>query len=106
MGAGSRRNLLQEKSAIKELSYLKRLSFIDQNNGMYGSNDSGSGNVNTDNSSNEGGHEKKKKSSNFENEHQIRIGGKLYHMQNEMGLIARQILNKCKFYNNKVYNKK
>ena len=76
------------------MNYLKRLAFIDQNNGMYGNNDSGSGNVNTENSSNEGGHEKKKKSSNFENEHQIRIGGRLYHMQNQMDKIAKEILNK------------
>ena len=85
---------------IKDMNYLKRLAFIDQNNGMYGNNDSGSGNVNTDNSSNEG-HEKKKKSSNFENEHQIRIGGRLYHMQNQMDKIAKEILNKCKFYSTK-----
>ena len=86
---------------IKDMNYLKRLAFIDQNNGMYGNNDSGSGNVNTENSSNEGGHEKKKKSSNFENEHQIRIGGRLYHMQNQMDKIAKEILNKCKFYSTK-----
>ena len=35
---------------------------------------------------------------NFENEHQLRIGGKVYHMQNQMDQIAREILNKCKFY--------
>ena len=84
---------------IQNLNYLKKLAFIDQNNIMNGSNDSGNGNVNTD-SSNEG-HEKKKKNSNYENEHQIRIGGKLYHMQNQMDKIAKEILNKCKFYSKK-----
>ena len=91
----------QEKmQKIKNMNYLKRLAFREQNNMINGSNDSGSGNVNTDNSSNEG-HEKKKKNGNYENEHQIRIGGKLYHMQNQMDQIAKEILNKCKFYSNK-----
>ena len=91
----------QEKmKKIKDMNYLKKLAFREQNNMINGSNDSGSGNVNTDNSSNEG-HEKKKKNGNYENEHQIRIGGKLYHMQNQMDQIAKQILNKCKFYSNK-----
>ena len=85
---------------IKNMNYLKKLAFREQNNMINGSNDSGSGNVNTDNSSNEG-HEKKKKNGNYENEHQIRIGGKLYHMQNQMDQIAKGILNKCKFYSNK-----
>ena len=91
----------QEKmQKIKNMNYLKKLAFKDQSNNMNGNNDSGSGNVNTDNSSNEG-HEKKKKNGNYENEHQIRIGGKLYHMQNQMDKIAKEILNKCKFYSNK-----
>ena len=91
----------QEKmKKIKDMNYLKKLAFREQNNMINGSNDSGSGNVNTDNSSNEG-HEKKKKNGNYENEHQIRIGGKLYHMQNQMDQIAKEILNKCKFYSNK-----
>ena len=91
----------QEKmQKIKNMNYLKRLAFREQNNMINGSNDSGSGNVNTDNSSNEG-HEKKKKNGNYESEHQIRIRGKLYHMQNQMDLIAKEILNKCKFYSNK-----
>ena len=91
----------QEKmQKIKNMNYLKKLAFREQNNMINGSNDSGSGNVNTDNSSNEG-HEKKKKNGNYESEHQIRIRGKLYHMQNQMDLIAKEILNKCKFYSNK-----
>ena len=47
-----------------------------------------------------------KRKVNYENEHQIRIGGKLYHLQNEMGLIAKQILSKCKFYSTKTPDKK
>ena len=84
----------------KKMNYLKKLAFIEQNNSMNDMNDSKNGYVNTDNSSNEG-HGKNKKSSNYENEHQIRIGGKLYHMQNQMDKIAKEILNKCKFYSKK-----
>ena len=84
----------------KKMNYLKKLAFIEQNNSMNATNDSKNGNVNTDNSSNDG-HGKNKKSSNYENEHQIRIGGKLYHMQNQMDQIAKEILNKCKFYSKK-----
>ena len=57
-----------------------------------------SGEVNTDNSTNEGPRKNIKNNFNFENEHQLRIGGKVYHMQNQMDQIAREILNKCKFY--------
>ena len=84
----------------KKMRYLKKLAFIEQNNSMNAMNDSKNGNVNTDNSSNEG-HGKNKKNSNYENEHQLRIGGKLYHMQNQMDQIAKEILNKCKFYSKK-----
>lgn len=87
---------------INNMNYLKKLAFVEQNNQMNGSNDSGNGNgnVNTDNSSNEG-NEKKKKKLNYENEHQIRIGGKIYHMQNQMDLIAKEVLNRSKFYSTK-----
>ena len=42
-----------------------------------------------------------KKNINFENENQLRIRGKVYRMQNQMGEIAREILNKCHFYSQK-----
>jgi hypothetical protein len=80
---------------INNMNYLKKLAFED--NGMKTSNGSQeSGNNNTD-SSNEG-NIKNKKNVNMENEHELRIGGKLFHMKNEMGKIAREILNKCKYY--------
>ena len=88
---------------IKNMNYLKKIAFEDDNlKSANRSNDSG--NINTD-SSNEG-NSKNKKNANFENEHQLRIGGKIFHMQNEMGLIAKEILNKCKFYTPKCVNKK
>ncbi len=81
---------------INNMNYLKKLAFED--NAMKTSNGSQeSGNNNTD-SSNEGNDKKNKKNLNIENEHELRIGGKLYHMKNEMGKIAREILNKCKYY--------
>ena len=84
----------------RKMNYLKRLAFLEQNSSINANNDSKNGNINTDNSSNEG-HGKSKKNANYENEHQIRIGGKLYHMQNQMDKIAKEILNKCKFYSSK-----
>ena len=42
-----------------------------------------------------------KKNINFENENQLRIRGKVYRMQNQMGEIAREILNKSHFYSQK-----
>ena len=38
---------------------------------------------------------------NFENDNQLRIRGKVFRMQNQMGEIAREILNKCNFYSHK-----
>ena len=85
----------------KNMNYLKRLAFVDnQNNSLNGSNESGNGNVNTDNTSNDG-QKKIKKNAMFENENQITIGGKIYHMENQMDKIAKEILNKCKFYSTK-----
>ena len=89
-----------KKQNINNMKYLKKLAFVEQNNAMNGNNESGNGNINTDNSSNEG-NEIKKKKVNYENEHQIRIGGKIYHMQNQMDQIAKEVLNRCKFYTTK-----
>ena len=81
--------------------YLRQLAFkqikekTEKNNNFIGD----TGNLITD-SDNEG-KSKLKKNVNFENENQLRIGGKVYRMQNQMGEIAREILNKCKFYSEK-----
>ena len=80
---------------IKKMNYLKKIAFEDDN--IKSSNRSNeSGNINTDSSND--GNSKNKKNENYENEHQLRIGGKIFNMQNEMGLIAKEILNRCKFY--------
>ena len=84
-----------------DMFYLRQLAFkqikekTEKNNNLIGD----TGNLLTD-SDNEG-KSKLKKNVNFENENQLRIGGKVYRMQNQMGEIARQILNKCKFYSEK-----
>ena len=41
------------------------------------------------------------KDMNFENDNQLRISGKVFRMNNQMGEIAREVLNKCKFYSHK-----
>ena len=104
-----KRNIDKKKSEedkinqIKNMNYLKKIAFEDDNLKSSNRSNDSNGNVNTD-SSNEGN--KNKKNVNYENEHQLRIGGKLFHMQNEMNLIAKEILNKCKFYSPKIQDKK
>ena len=84
---------------MQDMNYLKNLAFKDSQNqrksGKSSFNESGEANSDT---SNDDKNKIIKKNINFENEHQLRIGGKVYHMQNEMDQIAREILNKCHFY--------
>ena len=82
---------------IYDMNYLKNLAFKDSQRKSGKNSYNESGDAYTDNSSNEV-RKSTKKNINFENEHQLRIGGKIYHMQNQMDKIAREILNKCKFY--------
>ena len=79
---------------INDMNYLKNLAFNDRRKSEKNSSNNESGNDNTD-ASVDG---QKKKKLNFENENQLRIKGKLFHMQNQMDQIAREILNKCNFY--------
>ena len=80
---------------IKDMNYLKNLAFETHNEHQkYGNGDR----LNTDSSEDRNRNRKK---ATFDNENQLRIGGKLYHMQNQMEQIAKQILNKCKFYSTK-----
>ena len=80
---------------IKDMNYLKNLAFETHNEHQkYGNGDR----LNTDSSEDRNRNRKK---ANFDNENQLRIGGKIYHMQNQMEQIAREILNKCKFYSTK-----
>ena len=87
---------------IKDMNYLRNLAFKDTlRKSLKAVQYNESGNINTENSSNDNQGKNYKKNINFENEHQLRIGGKIYHMQNQMDQIAKEILNKCKFYSTK-----
>ena len=87
---------------IKNMNYLRKLAFNDSlRKSLKAVQYNESGNINTENSSNDNQGKNYKKNINFENEHQLRIGGKIYHMQNQMDQIAKEILNKCKFYSTK-----
>jgi hypothetical protein len=87
---------------IKDMNYLRQLAFKDSlRKSLKAVQYNESGNINTENSSNDNQGKNYKKNINFENEHQLRIGGKIYHMQNQMDQIAKEILNKCKFYTTK-----
>ena len=81
---------------IKNMNYLKKLAFEDNAIKTSNASQESNGNVNTE-SSNEVNN-KNKQTLNLENEDELRIGGKIFHMQNEMGEIAKEILNKCKYY--------
>ena len=82
------------------MNYLKKIAFEDDNIKSSNRSNDSNGNVNTD-SSNEGNN-KKKKNVNFEKEHQLRIGGKVFHMQNEIGLIESIIISLyCIYYMSK-----
>ena len=83
---------------IRDMNYLKNLAFSDMQIKSDKNAYNESGDANSDNSNNDGPRKSLKKNINSENEHQLRIGGKIYHMQNQMDQIAREILNKCKFY--------
>ena len=92
----NKENEENKNNLIKDMNYLKKIAFEDNNIQSSARSNDSNGNVNTD-SSNEG-NSKTKKNVNYENEHQLRIGGKVFHMQNEMGQIVKEILNKCKYY--------
>ena len=83
----------------KDLFYLKQLAFKDfkDKKDKHTSHDNESEMTESDYD----GRNSSKKNLNYENENQLRIGGKVYLMQNQMGEIAREILNKCKFYSQK-----
>ena len=82
---------------IKKMNYLKKLAFKDNFKSSNLIHENMNGNNNTENSSNED-NGKNKKNQQFENDHTLRIGGKIYNIESQIGQIAKAILNKCKFY--------
>ena len=78
---------------INDMNYLKKLAF-EQNSDKYGIGE-GTGTESSEERS------RNRKKANFDNESQLRIGGKVFQMQNQMEQIAKEILSKCKFYSTK-----
>ena len=93
-------NKEEEKKKLDKIIYLKKLAFKDIKEKSQKNFFSEGANLNTE-SDEEQKNKNFKKNVNFETENQLKIGGKVYRMQNQMGEIARQILNKCKFYSQK-----
>ena len=85
-----------KKEKINKLNYIKNLAFEGLNNNSQRIKENGQ--INTESSDERNRNEKK---AALDNEQQLRIGGKVYHMQNQMDKIAKEILNKCKFYSTK-----
>ena len=85
----------EKRKKMNDMNYLKNLAFEGQNSSQKLGNDDRLGTE----SSEERNINRKK--ATFDNENQLRIGGKLFHMQNQMEQIAKEILNKCKFYSTK-----
>ena len=83
-----------------DLFYLRQLAFKENKEKPEKNFISDNGNLITE-SDDENRTGNVKKNINFENENQLRIRGKVYRMQNQMGEIAREILNKCHFYSQK-----
>ena len=81
---------------IKDMNYLKNLAF----EGINSNQKNGGDRLGTDSSEDKTRNRKRV----YDNESQLRIGGKIFHMDNQMEQIAKEILNKCKFYSIKKYN--
>ena len=82
------------------MSYLKQIAFKEKEEKTEQNNFISDRDILLTDSDNEG---KRilKNNVDFVYENQIRIGGKVYKMKNQMDEIAREILNKCKFYSQK-----
>ena len=91
----------EEKTKKKnDMFYLKQLAFKEKEEKTEQNNFISDRDILLTDSDNEG---KRilKNNVDFVYENQIRIGGKVYKMKNQMDEIAREILNKCKFYSQK-----
>ena len=88
----------EKNKKIRDIDYLRNLAFKDsfKNSGINTFNEIIE--ENTENSLNDLPRKNNEKEAFFENEHQLKIGGKIYHMKTQMDQIAREILNKCNFY--------
>ena len=95
-------NDVEDETKIKKLNYLKNLAFNDSlensDRSLHNNNDADD---NSEYSSNNPNKYLKKQQQVFENEQQLKIGGKIFQMNTQMDKIAKEILNKCKIYRNK-----
>ena len=85
---------------IRNMNYLKKLAFVPYDTNL--NEETGNPNRNTENSSHDENRNKKK----HEKKNEIIIGGKVFHLKNEIDKIAKEVLNKCKFYSYSTKNNK
>ena len=82
---------------LKSIQYLKRLAFQDKNNFLI-NNINETGNNNTDNTSSDRMVKNKRNDNYYKNENIIKIGGKVYHLEDQVEQIAKEVLNKCRYH--------
>ena len=89
----------EKNKKIRNINYLKKLAFKEVEKWIEKDSDNKDVKI-LPNPEFENKNEMAKRNLHYE-ENQLRIGEKIYRMQNQMGEIAREILNKCKFYSQK-----
>ena len=89
----------EKNKKIRNINYLKKLAFKEVEKWIEKDSDNKDVKI-LPNPEFENKNETAKRNLHYE-ENQLRIGEKIYRMQNQMGEIAREILNKCKFYSQK-----
>ena len=89
----------EKNKKIRNINYLKKLAFKEVEKWIEKDSDNKDAKI-LPNPEFENKNETAKRNLHYE-ENQLRIGEKIYRMQNQMGEIAREILNKCKFYSQK-----
>lgn len=90
-------NKNEKLEKLYKINYLKKLAFDNLENKIYQNNNNSVEN-NTYSESSYDINEHKGSNQNDEQEIKIKIGKKVYHMRSQMKIIAKEILNKCKFH--------
>ena len=92
-----RENEKEKIQNLKSIQYLKRLAFQDKNNFLINKINE-TGNNNTDNTSSDRMVKNKRNGNYYKNENIIKIGGKVYHLEDQVEQIAKEVLNKCRYH--------
>ena len=92
-----RENEKEKIQNLKSIQYLKRLAFQDKNNFLINKINE-TGNNNTDNTSSDRMVKNKRNDNYYKNENIIKIGGKVYHLEDQVEQIAKEVLNKCRYH--------